>query len=570
MAHKAKTVRLCGLVMAVVLLMSTITAAGAVRIPSDVIDAKDELATVDITQTYNFKEEDYAIHNYATDGSEVSITYAATLQMTDEMAYFLQPRQERLLRAKFNVHVEMDMDWLEFVGSGDTVTATFTSTFLKPWDLNDGYRVDYPDAFADRAEYLASGYESKLVDYSNGVFTYEISVSKEWAEQQDTFEVPMELIAYYDGTAAYGYDQIKNNEAFKDKPLYYGDFTVEDWTAPITLSLADLRVRDEKAATVTSASATWYKIDARGTVDGEFAYITDPVSTIGLLAGYDAYNYVTTLEFGNQMPIEEWTSNVVYVLLKNEAVSPYLNMTDHFAYIIGMPDGLVHPEGNITRAEVATIFFRMLKDEVRSQYWSTANNYNDVQSSDWYNNAISTLTNLGVVEGMPDGGFHPTDSITRAEFATMAVRFFEIEAGDYSWSKDAFNDIAGHWANTYINQAYLLGVVKGDGVTGAFRPNDVITRAEAMTIVNNTLRRSPVKEGLLPVEQMITWPDNMDTAAWFYEAVQEATNSHEFSYATSLTGEQWTAPLPVRDWAAFETEWSNANSAVNPGEVTGR
>ena len=595
MVGKTGKIRLFSLIVSAAMLLSVTATAGAA--PSDVVDAKDEIATVDITQVYNTEETDDGVHNYATDGREVNITYEAALRMTEEMALYLRPRQTQLLRAKFNVHVDMDLEWLEFNETGDTVTAVFTSTFLKPWDVKDGYEVEYPDAFASREDYLASGYTSELVDVKDGVFIYEISVNKAWAQKQDSFDVPMELIAYYDAETqtAYGYDQVKGKEEFADKPMYYSDFTNEDWTAPITLSLADMSVKAEKAKTVTSASSTWYTIKAKGTVDGEFSYITDPVSKIGSLAVFEELNYVTTLEFGNESTIEEWTSNEVSVLLKyrdsyepvnpgkpnkpdKEPDSPYLNLEDHFAYIIGYPvdyvtgqptDDMsrwpVKPQGTITRAEVATIFFRMLTDEVRNEYWSQVNPYSDVDIDDWYNNAISTLTNLGVIEGYPDGGFHPTGNITRAEFATMAVRFFVLTE-DYTWTEDAFIDIGGHWANEYINLAYLLDIVSGYP-DGTYKPQNAITRAEAMTIVNNTLRRSPVKEGLLPVEEMIMWPDNMDATTWYYEEVQEATNSHEYTYVTDLDGEQWTAPLPVRDWAAFERAWSDANSAANPGEV---
>lgn len=569
MAHRAKFVRLPAFIMAVVLLLMT---AGAV--PTDVIDAKDELATVDITQVYNGKETDNGVHDYTINGNEVNITYVATLRMTEEMAFYLQPRQTQLLRAKFNVHVDMDMEWLEFTETGDKVTVTFTSTFLKPWTAQDGYVVEYPDAFASYEAWLASGYEAKLISVEDGVFTYEISVNKAWAEAQDSFDVPMELIAYYDGTAAYGYDEIKDNAAFADEPLYYRSFTVTDWTAPITLSLADMSVKAEKAKTVTTSSKTWYTIEAKGTVDGEFSYISDPASAISKLGVYEGLGYVTTLEFGNENTIEEWTSNVVKVLLKRSIDddvdptptpdSPYLNLDDHFAYIIGYPDGMVHPEGTITRAEVATIFFRMLTDEVRNEYWSQANPYSDVAITDWYNNAISTLTNLGVITGYPDGTFLPNGNITRAEFATMAVRFFIITE-EYTWDEDAFSDIAGHWANEYINLAYLLEIVNGYP-DGTFLPQNAITRAEAVTIVNNTLRRTPCKEGLLPVEEMIMWPDNMNATTWYYEEIQEATNSHEYTYFEN-GDENWTEELPVRDWAAFEREWSNANSAANPGEV---
>ena len=221
---------------------------------------------------------------------------------------------------------------------------------------------------------------------------------------------------------------------------------------------------------------------------------------------------------------------------------------------------------SITRAEVATIFFRMLTDESRTMFWSTDSVYVDTDSSDWFNNASATLTNAGIITGKPGGLFDPNAPITRAEFATIAVRFF---GGTYE-GEDIFPDIAGHWANQYINRAAVLGIIEGRG-DGTFDPDAYITRAEAMTIVNRTLGRAPSAEHMLP--DMITWPDNMDTTTWYYAAVQEATNSHDFELieVDGTQVESWTVLQPVRDWAALERAWSQANSAPDPngGEVMG-
>lgn len=242
---------------------------------------------------------------------------------------------------------------------------------------------------------------------------------------------------------------------------------------------------------------------------------------------------------------------------------PELNTTDHYAYIIGRMDGLVHPEAQITRAEVATIYFRMLTDESRTALWSQSNPYPDVQPGMWCNAAVSTMTRAGVIQGYTDGKFHPNDPITRAEFATIAVRFFEVTySGD-----DKFSDISNHWAADYINKAAEAALIAGF-TDGTFRPDVKITRAQAITIFNRVLGRAPEKDHLLP--DMITWPDNLDTNAWYYAAMQEATNSHTYDKKTNDAGESyevWTKMLPVRDWAAFEKAWSDANSAANPGEV---
>ena len=241
---------------------------------------------------------------------------------------------------------------------------------------------------------------------------------------------------------------------------------------------------------------------------------------------------------------------------------PELNTEDHYAYIVGYPDGNVKPEGNITRAEVATIFFRLLTDESRNEFWSQTNNYSDVSEDAWYNNAVSTLSNAGIIDGYEDGTFKPDGNITRAEFATIAVRFFEATYD----GEDLFSDIAGHWAQDYIHEAANAGIVDGYP-DGTFRPQQYITRAEAMTMVNRTIDRHPDADHLL--DDMITWPDNPETA-WYYEQVQEATNSHEYTMNTDDEQnpyEIWTELLPNRDWSELEKAWSDANDGAGSGEV---
>ena len=145
-----------------------------------------------------------------------------------------------------------------------------------------------------------------------------------------------------------------------------------------------------------------------------------------------------------------------------------LNKTDHFAYVIGYPDGTVHPNGQITRAEVATIFFRLLRDEVRDGAFTTSNSYSDVAYGKWYNNPISTMSALGIITGYPDG---------------------------------------------------------------TFKPDQNITRAEAMTLINRVLERKPESPADL-LTNMNKWTDNLDTSKWYYLDVQEATNSHGYTRKT--------------------------------------
>ena len=224
-----------------------------------------------------------------------------------------------------------------------------------------------------------------------------------------------------------------------------------------------------------------------------------------------------------------------------------LDGDDHFAYIVGYPDGNVKPGGNITRAEVATIFFRLLTEDVRTANSTQSNSLSDVSRGQWFNHAISTLSSMGIVKGNPDGTFDPDAPITRAEFAAIAARFDDKNTNTTS----NFSDIASHWAKDEIGVAANKGWINGYP-DSTFRPDQYITRAEAMTLVNRVLNRLPEKsEDLL--DDMIKWPDNADASVWYYLAVQEATNSHDYSDKSDADKyEKWTKIRDARDWTLLE------------------
>lgn len=223
-----------------------------------------------------------------------------------------------------------------------------------------------------------------------------------------------------------------------------------------------------------------------------------------------------------------------------------LNTTDHFAYIVGYGNGEVRPQNNITRAEVATIFFRLLTDDVRDENLTKTNRYSDVTRADWYNTAVSTLSSMGIITGYPDGTFRPNAAITRAEFAAIAARF--DHDGDKTAAK--FSDIASHWAKDEISIAYNNGWITGYP-DGTFGPQRDITRAETMTLVNRVLNRQPeTEDDLLP--NMTVWTDNANPKAWYYLAVQEATNSHYYKFKTNSKYEKWTELRETRDWTQLE------------------
>ena len=223
-----------------------------------------------------------------------------------------------------------------------------------------------------------------------------------------------------------------------------------------------------------------------------------------------------------------------------------LNTTDHFAYIVGYGNGEVRPQNNITRAEVATIFFRLLTDDVRDENLTKTNRYSDVAATSWYNTAVSTLSSMGIITGYPDGTFRPNAAITRAEFAAIAARF--DNDGDKTAAK--FSDIATHWAKDEISIAYNNGWITGYP-DGTFGPQRDITRAETMTLVNRVLNRQPeTEDDLLP--NMTVWTGNANPKAWYYLAVQEATNSHYYKFKTNSKYEKWIELRETRDWTQLE------------------
>ena len=235
--------------------------------------------------------------------------------------------------------------------------------------------------------------------------------------------------------------------------------------------------------------------------------------------------------------------------------SPDLLTDQHYNYIVGYPDGSVRPNGSITRAEVVTIFFRLLTDEAREANWTTSNPYPDVDGKDWFNVAVSTMTTAGIVEGYEDGTFRPNAAITRAELAAIVSRFDET-FGTFTPESD-FPDITGHWAATYIRHAADRGWVVGYP-DGTFRPAQSITRAETVTMINRVLERGVDKEGLTGA--YVDWFDNYSNS-WYHFDMIEAGNYHDFEYSDrpmedrSFNSEDWIELLDPIDWSGMEQEW---------------
>ena len=357
-------------------------------------------------------------------------------------------------------------------------------------------------------------------------------------------------------------------------------WTVNGQDVPTDTSLSDLDLGVDLGTNGISADVINTVTGAYGTVqmtlahDGAFGFTLTLTAPLGREnAGYWAnlYHYdeeAEALTFETSAQIADDGSVALrmshasqYAIViddKNHgenAGQPTLNTQDHDAYLLGYEDGTVRPEGSITRAEVATIFFRLLTDESRDKFWSQTNDYTDVPADAWYNSAVSTLSNAGILDGYEDGTFRPDGNITRAEFATITARFLEASYD----GGNRFPDIDGHWAAEYINEAANAGIVDGYP-DGTFQPQQFITRAEAVTMVNRTVDRHPDADHLL--DNMVTWPDNPESA-WYYAQIQEATNAHAYTMHTDQEDapyEIWTELLPNRDWSALEQAWSDAHA----------
>ena len=226
-------------------------------------------------------------------------------------------------------------------------------------------------------------------------------------------------------------------------------------------------------------------------------------------------------------------------------VPNWLNTTDHYSYIVGYEDGTIRPGNNITRAEVATIFFRLLSEGSSERWYSASNSFSDVAADSWYNVPVSTLSNMGIIDGYEDGTFKPNAPITRAEFTAIATRFFDYTA-EY---EGAFNDVTySDWYADCVQAAVDMGLVNGYA-DGGFHPNAYITRAESCAIVNRVLNRVPHEDYLLDEDEMITWPDN-SYGAWYYADMQEATNSHDYDWirVSGEVVEEWTDKLAEPNW----------------------
>ena len=348
---------------------------------------------------------------------------------------------------------------------------------------------------------------------------------------------------------------------------YEGENTAEDSRIvyPVVFHYTNTDIK-EYVQVNTPLKGTWYaKEDYTMPVTQIIGSTMYPDGRTVSFVNDEAYETQDTEKVANPL-----THAVIHLYTKEEYVPEqpttdylipgfWLNTNDHYSYLIGYSDGTVRPNGKITRAEVATIFFRLLDDDTRAKYWSSENNFSDVSADKWYNNAVSTLSRMGVIGGYADGTFRPDAPISRAEFAKIAVSFTQNNG---SAVYNYFTDVkTTDWFAPYVTAAKDAGLIEGYS-DGSFKPESKITRAEACAIVNRTLGRKPSKAHM-KISDRIDWPD-VQTTDWFYEAIMEATNSHTYQMGKRV--ETWNDKLPQRDWAALETGWANAYTG-NGGEV---
>lgn len=337
-----------------------------------------------------------------------------------------------------------------------------------------------------------------------------------------------------------------NGSAVPTKP----DYTkVGEATGTVTLKTDTTKAFDFGKNSTFQLEQGTYRITVEETNKGNDRYVN-----------YDTEPYTHTYEFTVDNKGQISIKTPITFTITNEYTKrhtaatpskPTLNTGDHYAYVMGYPDGTVRPNGSITRAEVSAILFRLLSDKTRDEYFTTASSFTDVKAGAWYNNSIATLEKAGVIVDTAKGGaFRPNEAITRAELAAMLAQF--SDAKPVKGVK--FSDVsAEHWAYEAIAIAAKMGWIEGYP-DGTFRPDATITRAEMMTLVNRALERVPSDEDhLLSKRVMLTFPD-CKSGDWFYIAVQEATNSHTYERAaTEKNGdEQWTALRANRDWTLLE------------------
>lgn len=494
---------------------------------------KDEV-TVKITGntktvTYNGKEHN--VTGYATDVGDKPITVAlkdgkvAEAKGTDVGTYYMQ-----LTAADFVVTSDIYANIKVIVEDGWLKINRRPMPPVNP-PITDKITVEITGN-SDSVVY--DGTEHSVKDY-----TVKISDSR-YTEKDFTFSGKALASGVNAGTYEMGLkaDQFKNTNA----RFTNVEFIIKA-DGVLTITQRPLTITAGSAEGIAPVTCDKYTVEGLATGDK-----VDSIKITGIQSEPGESPNVASDAVIKNAKGEDVTANykITYVNGVLKAIE-VLNKEIHFNYVIGYTDGTIRPNNDISRAEVATIFFRLLTDEAREQYTTTAGNFTDVKAGMWCNRAIATLTNMGIIKGYTDGSFQPNKSITRAELATIIARFAKLDV-----NTKTFSDINGHWAQKNIELAAGNGWINGYE-DGTFRPNNNITRAETFAMINRVLdRQTESVSDLLPTSEMNMWSDNLNENAWYYKDVQEATNYHKCDRVGDSVYEKWTEKVPDIDWASYQ------------------
>ena len=418
---------------------------------------------------------------------------------------------------------------------------------------------DLPTTNPTRSGYIFTGWNTKA-DGSGDAFTAATDVTSNitvYAQWKDSTTYSVTYKDGVDGTVFA--DQTTTDlhvgdttPAFSGTPTRSG-YTFTGWEPSVAATVTDNAVYTAQWAKNSSSSHHSTRYTLHYESNGGTAYKDERCSSgtkVTLDKTPTRESYTFTGWYADKALTQKITTvtmnsdKTVYAGWEATGVPDKLNGDDHYAYVIGYSDGNVRPNANVSRAETATIFFRLLKSDIRDGNLTADNDFSDVSNGQWHNKAISTMAKLGVVKGRRADSFDPNASITRAEFAAICARFSTRTVEN----SGSFSDISGHWAENEIERAAAFGWISGYP-DGTFHPDARITRAEAMTMINRVLCRMPQSESDL-LDSMVTWPDNKPSD-WHYLAVQEATNSHNFDRQGEV-GESWTKLTSAPDWTRYQ------------------
>lgn len=480
------------------------------------------------TETYDGTEK--SVTGYTTDVKDSSITV-------------------KLKEGKAAIAKGTNVDTYYMGLTADDFTATSINYKKIAIEVTDGYltikeRPYRPNpSITDKITVEITGNSDSVVydgtEHSVKDYTVKISDSR-YTEKDFTFSGKALASGINAGTYEMGLkaDQFKNTNArFKNV-----EFIIKA-DGVLTITQRPLTITAGSAEGIAPVTCDKYTVEGLATGDK-----VDSVKLTGIQSEPGESPNVASDAVIKNAKGEDVTANykITYVDGVLKAIE-VLNKEIHFNYVIGYTDGTIRPNNDISRAEVATIFFRLLTDEAREQYTTTAGNFTDVKAGMWCNRAIATLTNMGIIKGYTDGSFQPNKSITRAELATIIARFAKLDV-----NTKTFSDITGHWAQKNIELAAGNGWINGYE-DGTFRPNNNITRAETFAMINRVLdRQTESVSDLLPTSEMNMWSDNMNENAWYYKDVQEATNYHKCDRVGDSVYEKWTEKVPDIDWASYQ------------------